>query len=567
MTVGQTHQLGKIVGPSDAKVHWNVANDNIATIDQTGKITALAPGSTAVWIEVSKFEVTETATFTLTVESGVTINNLPSNKSMKIGQTHVVSASVSPSTLDQSVKWSSSKQDVAKIDENTGLITALKPGTTVIRATSVFSSKNYGEFTLRVQKRAIILMSGMMGSELYTDQEGITYQGTNDIGNPVTKSIPINTKVWEPAIDTLYLYGRALIDVLECYPNGESKYKLRTPLPIITPMGTNINNPSNNPNKFYGALNTFKNIYQKLYDNFRSQSDIVIYQYDWREDPYDTALKFDTFVKSQSYDDIILIGFSMGGLVSSQYMALGADRRDKITKYISVNVPYLGAPLAARIYNDGDFYEGHSFKDKVIELIVNSTLNEAIKDVAPNIKTLYALMPPEQKFNNYLISDSGLIYGYNNTMQFFSQNLSNWNETLVAEVRANQARMFINGTHVTRLLDDVYYIVGTGESTTTSLQAKYSSESFSKLESIKTDNGDGTVPLWSATIGNTINSYNKTFFKVPREGMTALHSPMIEAKDGDYSTINFIIEIIKGNINGSTNANTIYQYGFIKNLA
>ena len=49
--------------------------------------------------------------------------------------------------------------------------------------------------------------------------------------------------------------------------------------------------------------------------------------------------------------------------------------------------------------------------------------------------------------------------------------------------------------------------------------------------------------------------------------MTALHSPMIEAKDGDYSTINFIIEIIKGNINGSTNANTIYQYGFIKNLA
>ena len=67
MTVGQTHQLGKIVGPSDAKVHWNVANDNIATIDQNGKITALAPGSTAVWIEVSKFEVTETATFTLTV--------------------------------------------------------------------------------------------------------------------------------------------------------------------------------------------------------------------------------------------------------------------------------------------------------------------------------------------------------------------------------------------------------------------------------------------------------------------------------------------------------------------
>ena len=546
-------------------MHWNVANDNIATIDQTGKITALVPGSTAVWIEVSKFEVTETAAFTLTVESGVTINNLPSNKSMKIGQTHVVSASVSPSTLNQSVKWSSSKQDVAKIDENTGLITALKPGTTVIRATSVLSSKNYGEFTLRVQKRAIILMSGMMGSELYAKQSGIPSGGSGIDG-----TIPLGMKIWEPTASTVLTYGKYLIKALECWPNGKSKYKISPAASIITPQETNINNPANNPNKFYGALNTFKNIYQKLYDNFRNQSDIVIYQYDWREDPYDTALKFDEFIKENNYEDITLIGFSMGGLVSSQYMALGADRRDKITKYISVNVPYLGAPMAARIFYDGKFYEGQGLSDILIELFTDITLSGAVKEIAPNIKTLYALMPPEQHFKNYLskfYTNRETVEGYYNTMQFFGQNLSNWNETLVAEVRANQARVFINGTHITRLLDDVYYIVGTGEMTETEISANYSLGIFTGLSPIKTDKGDGTVPIWSATIGNTINSYNKTFFKVPREGMTALHSPMIEAKDGDYSTINFIIEIIKGNINGSTNSNTLYNYGFTKNLS
>ncbi len=130
MTVGQTHQLGKIVGPSDAKVHWNVANDNIATIDQNGKITALAPGSTAVWIEVSKFEVTETAAFTLTVES-LNITNRPANNTLIVGQTHTVSKNPS----NASITWKSSEPNIATIDQN-GKITAKLAGTTKISAIS-----------------------------------------------------------------------------------------------------------------------------------------------------------------------------------------------------------------------------------------------------------------------------------------------------------------------------------------------------------------------------------------------------------------------------------------------
>ena len=156
MTVGQTHQLGKIVGPSDAKVHWNVANYNIATIDQTGKITALAPGSTAVWIEVSKFEVTETATFTLTVvnppASGVTITNKNQN-TITVDDVRTYSATVTPSNADnKAVKWISTKDYVASINPNTGKLTALSPGTTIIRAVSVGNPAKYDEFTLTVNR-------------------------------------------------------------------------------------------------------------------------------------------------------------------------------------------------------------------------------------------------------------------------------------------------------------------------------------------------------------------------------------------------------------------------------
>ena len=128
MTVGQTHQLGKIVGPSDAKVHWNVANDNIATIDQNGKITALAPGSTAVWIEVSKFEVTETATFTLTIEP-FAITNIPENHTLMVNQTHKLSLSI-----PNSATWFSSNPDVIEFIGNGELI-AKKAGKSEIKAT------------------------------------------------------------------------------------------------------------------------------------------------------------------------------------------------------------------------------------------------------------------------------------------------------------------------------------------------------------------------------------------------------------------------------------------------
>ena len=128
MTVGQTHQLGKIVEPSDAKVRWDVVNDNIASIDQTGKITALAPGSTVIWIEVSKFEVTETAAFTLTVELN-TIINRPENDTLTVGQTHTLS--IKP--ICNNITWNSSDKNVATIN-NKGEINTIKTGKTEISA-------------------------------------------------------------------------------------------------------------------------------------------------------------------------------------------------------------------------------------------------------------------------------------------------------------------------------------------------------------------------------------------------------------------------------------------------
>ena len=126
MTVGQTHQLGKIVGPSDANVVWHSRNGNVAKVEN-GKITALSPGTTVIWIEVSKFEVTETAAFTLTVEP-FAISNIPAGNKLMLNQSHKLTVNVS-----QSVQWTSSDATVATINNN-GVITTLSEGVTTITA-------------------------------------------------------------------------------------------------------------------------------------------------------------------------------------------------------------------------------------------------------------------------------------------------------------------------------------------------------------------------------------------------------------------------------------------------
>lgn len=69
--------------------------------------------------------------------TGLKLNNQPAP--MEVGATHTMGVEVIPAdtTDDESVTWSSTNEDVATVDPNTGLITAVKGGVTTITATSV----------------------------------------------------------------------------------------------------------------------------------------------------------------------------------------------------------------------------------------------------------------------------------------------------------------------------------------------------------------------------------------------------------------------------------------------
>lgn len=122
------------VEPTERKITWSTSDDKVATVDENGKITAVAIGETII---TAKAEDGATAECKVTVkdttngETKVTLNK--ESVTLDLGGTkeEQLSATVTPTELE--VTWTSSDEKVATVD-NTGKVTAIKVGTAEITA-------------------------------------------------------------------------------------------------------------------------------------------------------------------------------------------------------------------------------------------------------------------------------------------------------------------------------------------------------------------------------------------------------------------------------------------------
>ena len=105
---------------------WSSSDDNVATVDENGLVTALANGETEISVEGVRV-------CSVTVRTSVMGVELDRDTlKLMVGGTEQLTATVSPeSATDKSLTWSSSDPDVASVNAD-GLVTAHKPGTAVI---------------------------------------------------------------------------------------------------------------------------------------------------------------------------------------------------------------------------------------------------------------------------------------------------------------------------------------------------------------------------------------------------------------------------------------------------
>lgn len=240
LKVGGEAVLTATVLPENAtnkKVSWTSDNREVATVDQNGKVTAVAPGEAQIRVSANGLnsaaglEVCNVCMVTVS-EADIPVKTVtitkPTTTEYTVGSDVTLEAKVNTDATvsDKTIKWSSSDADVASVDETTGKVTFKKAGEVTI--TAFYGSKStikdtitlvvsepvnddyiespihYDETTADAAKPINITLNGSStNSVLYvmsvSEQDAKTYNGVkvkvlNDDG----------TVIKEITLDTLY---------------------------------------------------------------------------------------------------------------------------------------------------------------------------------------------------------------------------------------------------------------------------------------------------------------------------------------------------------------------------
>ena len=410
-------------------------------------------------------------------------------------------------------------------------------------------------FVIKVLKNAIIIVPGIMGSQIYAKSE-IYIHG---------KTFAMGTRLWDPEIGFEILNTDEKVLALAMTSSGNPIYPTGVKNPIINYCTDNENECR------YGAQNMYYEIYKKMYTDFYPKGyDIVLYEYDWRYDPYQTALLLNNFILEKGYGNIIFVAHSMGGIVTSYYLSLGEEQRDRVDKHISFGTPYLGSEKIACAYETGQILDGGFLMD-----MGNVILDGPVKEIIPNIPAVYTLFPFQKYFSPYLYCITNSIVPGNDSVNLYNNfqttksaiisTFHNINETMLNIALSNQTKLFIGDEHITKYVDS-YYIMGDNISTIKGVGINMKNgELIEVKEYSETDDGDGTVSIHSATVGGTIDESRIFYFYDNNSWkLDASHVGLIRCDECD-KPLQLVSAIINGTVTTSTSESVLSsQYGAYK---
>lgn len=193
LSVGSTQQLTATVSPSNATnklVTWSSSNTSVATVDANGKVTAKAGGTATVTAKTADGNKTAASTITVTVPvTGVNVN--PTSKTLTVGDTQQLTATVTPSNAtNKNMTWSSSNTNVATVSAS-GLVTAKTAGTAAITVKTADGSKT-ATSTITVSAPAAVSVTGVSVSPA---SRTLTMGGTQQLTATVSPSNATNKNV------------------------------------------------------------------------------------------------------------------------------------------------------------------------------------------------------------------------------------------------------------------------------------------------------------------------------------------------------------------------------------
>lgn len=372
-----------------------------------------------------------------------------------------------------------------------------------------------------IESKAIIVIPGISGSRLYTNQTVSTKDYLSEKFQKEKHYFTFNSghQLWEPYTSTISNNIQAIttrqnkiqseVMMLLCDENGNSRIDINTDV-----AGT----PG-----VYGAQDTYLELVNSLERNFEDTGyEVDFFPYDWRLSNKNSALELEQFIHDKGYTEVVLVCHSMGGLVASEYINRSVANKEKVDKLITLGTPYLGAPKALYVFETGNFLDWATNK---------FCMATPLKEVSGNISGIYQLLPSESYFN---LNSTTYVEYYNNngfwgkaikeklnyqrTIDLISNR--SWAKTSAGQVKQMLSGainfyndLFINNsTHVINTVD-AYVIAGYGKDTIMEVREEFNKDgSFNSSDDLTILNGgDGTVPLISANIGG-LSPDDRTYY-------------------------------------------------------
>jgi Concanavalin A-like lectin/glucanases superfamily/Lecithin:cholesterol acyltransferase len=399
-----------------------------------------------------------------------------------------------------------------------------------VGSNSYTSNNTYKTDTLTEQlipKTPLIFIPGVMGSKLaVTGSQAIGDITTQTALNPLDPdSSCINTGhysynqgdlVWidesMSLLDALnkYVYPcRNYLDVLQFDSSGQ---------PVYSQVGLS----GDIIHKAYNDGTTNTAIPYLVQQGYTPGVDLFIYPYDWRKDVSTTVSDLTSLINNATANagttQVDMMAHSMGGLVAREYIR-DTTRASKVHTLVELGVPHAGSPksLAQLLYNTCPYTAAEfSFSfclpnpQEANKLVQNFP---GTFDLLPS-RLYYTLYP-----NLYPYSDSFAVdnmlgpLNYDQLKSLLSYNSSAFNKNMTVFDIADQLH---NSDSSHTGLDDTYsntngvttyLIAGSGFPTFGQLYDYISTTSGEIKQDAIATNGDDTVPLLSATIGQTSNVY------------------------------------------------------------
>ena len=139
--VGGTANLSASTSPSGQSVSWSSSNSSVATVTNSGRVTAVGAGSATITAQFVYGGTTYSESCSVSVIK-VSIRISDSSLSMAVGDSEYLSAITSPSR--ENVSWSSNDSSVVSVN-NSGQVTAVGAGSATITATITAGGQTYSD--------------------------------------------------------------------------------------------------------------------------------------------------------------------------------------------------------------------------------------------------------------------------------------------------------------------------------------------------------------------------------------------------------------------------------------